>query len=487
MAELVVRAEYKSDVRNGLLMLTRTTFPIWGIICPLAGTSSLVAGFVIMIYHHCIDYAWLGLGDNFYMLLFAVFSFSAVSLAAFGLGLVASKLLGDDHIVADQNGVRFPLAACKGLSKYRSWSEIRKIEAIPAVENDWKRRSLVFYGDKGVARLALGRMTPTEIEQVVLAIEMWAGDCEKDSSLKAIQEQLQNEAPARHDLSYTEMWESELQRRFCPASFMPLEPGCCLRKGTLKIIRQLAMGGLSAVYLCQLEGKELVVIKEAVVPDDRPENIREKAKEMFEREATLLMKLNHPNIVKVRDHFVDQGRHYMMLEYINGQDMRQFIQQHGQQSERLIVDWAIQIANMLKHLHEQDPPVIHRDLTPDNLVLREDGTLVLIDFGAANEFIGTATGTFVGKQSYIAPEQFRGKAVIQSDIYAFGCTLFYMLTAQDPEALSESSPKRVREDTSSELDDLVISCTQLTPRDRYQSAAQMLPVLKRLAASMVLS
>src|SRR5208282_5715590 len=139
---------------------------------------------------------------------------------------------------------------------------------------------------------------------------------------------------------------------------------------------------------------------------------------------------------------------------------------------------------IMKHLHELDPPIIHRDLTPDNLVMRDDGNIVLIDFGAANEFISKGTGTFVGKQSFIAPEQFRGKAVLQSDIYAFGCTLFYLLTGQEPEALDCSSPRRLDDKISLELDEAVQCCTQLEADDRYQSAAQLLPVLRKIAASL---
>jgi len=243
------------------------------------------------------------------------------------------------------------------------------------------------------------------------------------------------------------------------------------------------MGGLSAVYLAQLDNKDLVVVKEAVIPDDAVESIKKKAQEMFEREAQFLMKLDHPGIVRVLDYFADSGRHYLMLEHINGQDTRQLVKQNGAQKESTVVTWALEIAATLKYLHEQDPPIVHRDLTPDNLVLREDGSIMVIDFGAANEFIGTATGTLVGKQAYIAPEQLRGKAVTQSDLYSLGCTLYYYLTGKEPEALSTSDPRTEKPDTSAELAELVITLTQMETEDRYQSAKQLIPVLKMLAAA----
>src|ERR1700736_4000745 len=142
------------------------------------------------------------------------------------------------------------------------------------------------------------------------------------------------------------------------------------------------------------------------------------------------------------------------------------------------------MATILKYLHEQDPPLLHRDFTPDNLVLCEDGSIVVIDFGAANEFIGSATGTFVGKHAFIAPEQFRGKACVQSDIYAFGCTLHFLLTGQEPEALSTSNPETPGVRVSPDLAQLVVTCTEMEPKDRYQSAAQLLPLLRGLAASL---
>jgi serine/threonine-protein kinase len=234
-----------------------------------------------------------------------------------------------------------------------------------------------------------------------------------------------------------------------------------------------------------MDGKKLVVLKEAVVPESSAESVREKARELFEREAQLLMKLDNQSIVKILDCFVENGRNYMLLEHVSGTDLRQLVKQNGPQKESDVLEWAIQIAIALKYLHDREQPIIHRDLTPDNIVLRNDGQITIVDFGAANEFIGNATGTFVGKHSYIAPEQLRGKATAHSDIYAFGCTLFYLLSGKEPEALSPSILKEHGVTASDELSELIESCTQLEASDRYQSVAQMIPVLRRLAAQSI--
>lgn len=476
MAELMVQVEYGSKMRTGALALLRLTFPLWGVVAPIC---SIIALCVCVGNMHSssweTDYLLKGIG--------AVLAGLLTPAAA----LLATRALSMDCIVADRNGLQLPFSFST-MKRYLPWAQIGAAKVTPPNETDMAKRSLTLITTKGKSyRLSLSRFKPQQAEQILLALEMWAPRCERDSTVLGLQQQLKSNTLIGTDMSYTNMWEDELRRRFCATAFMPLEPGFGLRNGSLKVIRHLALGGLSALYLCQLQDKKLVVVKEAVVPEDSPESVRNKAKEMFEREATFLMKLDHPSIVKVLDCFTDSGRNYMMLEYVNGQDIRQYVRQNGPQREHVVLEWAVQIANILKHLHEQDPPIIHRDLTPDNLVLRDDGSIILIDFGAANELIGNATGTFVGKQSFIAPEQFRGRAVVQSDIYAFGCTLHYLLTGEEPEALATSEPRDVNEELSEDINELVSCCTQLEPRDRFQSAAQMLPILRKMSASLSVS
>lgn len=474
MAELMVKVQYASKVRSTMLAGLRATFPLWGIAGPIA--AGICLAILVVYLRETSSYSMTHYGMR-------VLGIMLAGAIAPIVGLLATRWLSVDCIVADKNGLQMPfmIGNFKG---FMPWDSVRHVRLTNPESTAYRKQSLVYINDRGQkVALQLSRLNDNEIEQLLLATEMWAPKCEKDSSVAVLQQSLKKAIPATE--SFTDMWEDELRRRFCATAFMPLEPGAHIRNGSLKVIRHLALGGLSALYLCQLQDKQLVVIKEAVVPDDSPENIRDKAREMFEREAKLLMKLNHPNIVKVLDHFVDGGRNYVMLEYVNGQDLRQFIKQNGPQKEHVVLEWAINVATILKYLHEQDPPILHRDLTPDNLVLRSDGQVVLIDFGAANEFIGNATGTFVGKQSFIAPEQFRGKASIQSDIYAFGCTVYFMLTGKEPEALSTSEPKEINADVSNELNEFVVSCTQMEARDRFASAAQMLPILKKMAASIL--
>lgn len=169
-----------------------------------------------------------------------------------------------------------------------------------------------------------------------------------------------------------------------------------------------------------------------------------------------------------------------MLEYITGQNLRQFIAENGVVSPAMVVHWALEICSILQYLHEQNPPIMHRDLTPDNLIRTNEGQIVLIDFGAANQFLGAATGTIIGKQAYIPPEQLRGKTVLQSDIYALGCTINYLLTGKDPLPLSQSHPSQNMQNIPAELDEIVARCTCFEPEDRYQTVKQIENVLNDL-------
>jgi serine/threonine-protein kinase len=137
------------------------------------------------------------------------------------------------------------------------------------------------------------------------------------------------------------------------------------------------------------------------------------------------------------------------------------------------------------YLHSQTPPIVHRDLTPDNLVLSVNVGLVLIDFGAANAFIGTATGTMVGKQSYMPPEQLRGKGEPRSDIYALGCTLYFLLTGSDPMPLEIANPGE-KTVVSHDLNALIMKCTAQKVEERFDTAQAVMNVVSAIRRDRVL-
>ena len=207
---------------------------------------------------------------------------------------------------------------------------------------------------------------------------------------------------------------------------------------------------------------------------------RVKPASCLKREAELLNKLDHPNIAKVHDYFIESGRHYLLVEHVKGIDLNRLVMESGPQNPDSVKNWMKQLCKVLVYLHEQTPPIVHRDLTPDNVILKPDGSIVLIDFGAAKEIVSGFTGTIIGKQAYMAPEQFKGKPVPKSDVFSLGATAAYLLTRKMPEPLEQTSIKAINSiaaELPQDLCDLVYQCTSLEEAQR-PDAAQVLRELQ---------
>ena len=163
-----------------------------------------------------------------------------------------------------------------------------------------------------------------------------------------------------------------------------------------------------------------------------------------------------------------------MLEHITGGSLRDLVDKGGPLSEERVISLALQMSDILIHLHNQEHPIVHRDFTPENLILNADGTVKVIDFNVAKQIVeATTSGTVVGKHAYLPPEQFRGMPVPASDIYAMGGTLHFLLTGYDPEPISVSHPKALRPDVSDRLNRIGERSTALDVEKRYQTASEL--------------
>lgn len=472
MAELQVTVPYKILPARIVFTVMCLLLPLWSIIAPCA-LGFFIGQAVFFPYSQPVATTVI-----------ACLSLFSLSLAAIAI----SALSEDNRLHLSKDGISFPafLLPWLGFRRARSWAELSGahvfLPSSGAQAGDGGRLFLTFESSP-CPPLKLSRFEQQDMEQLLLAVELWATNCKRTPELIEYQTSVQNKERGVAKIGYTQMWEEELSRRFQATSFVPLEPGKELQGGRLTIVRQLAFGGLSAIYLAQLNKLDLVVLKEAVVPPNADPPARAEAESRLVREADMLARLNHPDIARVLDHFVEEGRHYLMLEYINGTDLRQYVKQNGIIEQNVALAWGIHILDILDTLHSQDPPILHRDLTPENLVVARD-RIVLIDFGAANQFVGQATGTVVGKQAFIPPEQLRGKAVVESDLYAFGGTMYFLLTGKDPLPLSISHPRVQVQSIDPELDEIVAGCTAFEPEDRIHSAkalqARLMDVLSRL-------
>lgn len=269
--------------------------------------------------------------------------------------------------------------------------------------------------------------------------------------------------------SYTELWLCGLSPGQRRVRLESLACGDTLSGGKYTIVSLLGTGGQGTAYSAIMHGKHgatVIVLKEFVLPQ-ASERVRERALEHIEREAHLLAGLCHPQIVSVYDFFIEDERAYLVLEKIEGTSLREMVEQNGFVDEQKLIHLALQMCDILSYLHKLTPPVIHRDFTPENLILERSGRLKLLDFNVAQQLESNSTRTVVGKHAYVPPEQFRGKATIQSDIYALGATLSFLLTGEDPEPISSSHPRLGRAAVSEQLDAIVSQATEPATDHRY--------------------
>lgn len=283
--------------------------------------------------------------------------------------------------------------------------------------------------------------------------------------------------------SYTEIWLRELAAAPKRDKLTPLTPGTHLQDGTYTIQEKLGMGGQGTVYLARSErlpaDSNLVALKEFMLPVYPDPKVRMKAAERFQVEAEMLSRLEHPQIIRFYDLFIEDHRAYLVMERAQGENLKTLVQKEGPLPEREVARLAWQMCGLLKFLHSNDPPVTHRDFTPDNLILSGEGMLKLIDFSVARQVETSVTGSVVGKPNYMAPEQFRGKPIPQSDIYSLGATMFFLLTGEEPEAIQASCPG---DSFSSAINEIVSRATAVEAKDRFSCAAELSAELETFLA-----
>jgi tRNA A-37 threonylcarbamoyl transferase component Bud32 len=210
---------------------------------------------------------------------------------------------------------------------------------------------------------------------------------------------------------FTRLWleEANLSRR---RNLEELIPGHILQDGryAIIIIAKIAAGGQATVYKGQERESEsrLVASKEFVLPEGGGMATRSRSLESVKREAMMLASFVHPAIAKLLDNFIEDNRAYLCFEFISGRSLRNLVQEDGPLGAEETLTIARKLADILAYLHGLSPPVVHRDLSPDNLMLDPYGRLVLIDFNVAEQLESSDTKTVVGKHHYMAPEEFKG-------------------------------------------------------------------------------
>lgn len=242
-----------------------------------------------------------------------------------------------------------------------------------------------------------------------------------------------------------------------------------------EVVDHLGQGGMGTVYMARdlrLANRQCVVKK--LRDDFFREEDKEKALAFFHREAEVLAKLEHPNIVDIRDSFHENGEYYLVMDYVEGENLHQMLYKRGEPfPEEQVLQWASQIAEVLHYMHTHDPPVIYRDLKPSNIMIDTKDRVKLVDFGIARPYMEDSDNTHVVSAGYSPPEQYWGAADPRSDIYALGATMYFLLTGQEPLALQVSSPKKLNASISDHTDYIVQRATAQDVWLRFQSAPEM--------------
>lgn len=214
---------------------------------------------------------------------------------------------------------------------------------------------------------------------------------------------------------------------------------------------------MGSIYLAddnRLTGRQCA-IKEVHQDESVPAELREQGREQFYREASVLARLDHPNLPKVSDFFSEVDRDYLVMDYIPGDDLKTLMDQSRRRGDFLPLEdvllWAKQIAEALEYLHGQEPPVIHRDIKPSNVKLTPQGFIKLVDFGLVKQMVpeeltitviqGRGTALYTPLEQYGGDE---GHTDVRSDIYAFGATIYHLMTNSAP---AEAKQRFLRPDS----------------------------------------
>ncbi|MCE1246186.1 MAG: serine/threonine protein kinase [Firmicutes bacterium] len=260
--------------------------------------------------------------------------------------------------------------------------------------------------------------------------------------------------------------------------------GPTLNRGRYEIIKEIASGGMGKIYLAMDNKTKTLVVVKKMLPVAETDEELEYLEKRFHEEGMLLYKLRHHALPQVLDFFTKGQNFYIIMEYIEGENLSQFIKRRP--NSKITIEECIyfldKVLDIIQFLHSQNPPVIHRDIKPGNIMINNLGEVVLVDFGLARSFDSESVGTArVGTYGFASPEHFSGKFKLSSDLYCAGVTFHFLLSGEDPRLRIpfEFPPlSKYRDDVPEGLQQVFNKLLAINPLDRYQTAQEVRKALE---------
>ncbi|MDQ7823030.1 MAG: serine/threonine-protein kinase [Candidatus Eremiobacteraeota bacterium] len=261
----------------------------------------------------------------------------------------------------------------------------------------------------------------------------------------------------------------------------PLTTGTVLNE-RYRITGIIDSGGMSTIYHAEDQrlGSRWAIKELMVVTQDKEEQNIIQAQ--FKKEAEILSQLSHPNLPKVFDYFVQGEREFLVEEYVEGKNLLSLVDERESFPEEEVVSWALQVCECLVYIHEKG--IVYRDLKPSNIIVRENGTVKLLDFGIARIYSSgkTQDTIIMGTPGYSPPEQYgKSQTDARSDIFSLGATMHFLLSRRDPGSNPFAFPPLTQLNScfSPAIEAIVAKAVMTDPALRFQSAREMRDALAR--------
>ncbi len=273
-----------------------------------------------------------------------------------------------------------------------------------------------------------------------------------------------------------------------------------LARGTIlrnryRIVQPIGQGGMGAVYLAEdlrLEGRKCAIKAVRIDPNVGEEVVGE-LQHQFSREASVLARLDHPNLPKVSDYFTENDLDYLVMDYVSGKNLKEIVDEARRAGRFLteveVLAWARQLCDALEYMHTQEPPVLHRDIKPSNIKLAPSGLIKLVDFGLVKLMAKDDSRTVTvlqgrGTAAYTPLEQYGEDDThtdVRSDIYSLGATLYHLFTNHPPAEAKQRflkpeslAPVRALNPAVSEtVEQAIMAAIAMHPDDRPSTVAEL--------------